>query len=74
MLTFFVGMAHQAGAEVFTQCPPDIDGIDTDGDTIVDNDNVCIHLSSGDGFVTMADGYPTYLGSVICLRLTMKTL
>jgi len=40
---------------VLVQCPPDTDGIDTDGDGIVDNDNVCMHLTSGDGFVKTAD-------------------
>ncbi len=60
-LIFLVGMADQAGAEVFTQCPPDTDGIDTDGDGDADNDNVCVHLSAGDGFVTMADGKPLYI-------------
>lgn len=45
---------------VFIQCPPDIDGIDTDGDGIVDNDHVCIHLGAGDGFVKMADGRLQY--------------
>ena len=43
-------------AEVIAQCPADTDGIDTDGDGIVDNDVVCMHLAAGDGFVNMADG------------------
>ena len=38
-----------AGADVFTQCPADTDGIDTDGDGIADNDHICIHLAAGDG-------------------------
>jgi hypothetical protein len=46
---------------VVLQCPPDIDGIDTDGDGIVDNDNVCLHLGAGDGFTTMADGRVLYM-------------
>jgi len=45
---------------IFLQCPPDTDNIDTDGDGIVDNDHVCMHLGAGDGFVTMADGYLQY--------------
>lgn len=40
---------------VLVQCPPDTDGIDTDGDGIVNNDNVCMHLTSGDGFFKTAD-------------------
>jgi len=43
------------------QCPPDTDGIDTDGDGIVNNDHVCMQIGSGDGFATMADGYPQYM-------------
>ncbi len=40
---------------ILVQCPPDTDGIDTDGDGIVDNDNVCMHVAAGDGFVKTAD-------------------
>jgi FtsP/CotA-like multicopper oxidase with cupredoxin domain len=42
------------------QCPPDVDGLDSDGDGIVNNDHVCIQIGSGDGFATMADGYSQY--------------
>ena len=45
----------QAGAVISTQCPDDTDGIDTDGDGIVDNDNLCIHVTASDGFVNMAN-------------------
>jgi FtsP/CotA-like multicopper oxidase with cupredoxin domain len=48
-------------AEIWSQCPPDEDGIDTDGDGIVDNDHVCMKLSSGDGFLNMADGRLLYM-------------
>ena len=48
-------------AEVITQCPADTDGIDTDGDGIVDNDIVCKHLAAGDGFINMADGKLQYI-------------
>ena len=45
---------------VYVQCPPDTDGLDTDGDGITDNDNVCLHLTAGDGLVKMADGMDLY--------------
>lgn len=48
-------------AEVYTQCPPDTDGIDTDGDGDPNNDNVCMHVSGGDGFTNMADGRLMYM-------------
>jgi len=47
-------------APVFEPMPEDTDGIDTDGDSIVDNDNHYVHLTAGDGFVTMADGNELY--------------
>lgn len=62
--------AGPAEAAVFIQCPTDnweaeqAAGEDLDGDGVVDyeDDNVvCIHLSAGDGFTTMADGYPQYM-------------
>ena len=46
---------------VYVQKPLDVDGVDTDGDGIVDNDNVCMHLAAGDGFVKMADGKSMYI-------------
>jgi len=58
-LIFLIGVTP-SWAEVVYQCPPDTDGIDTDGDGMVNNDHVCIHLAAGDGFVKMADGYPLY--------------
>ena len=61
-LLFCLG-ASPALAEFSVQCPPDTDGVDTDGDDIVDNDHVCVHLSSGDGVVKMADGYDQYIFS-----------
>jgi large repetitive protein len=54
-------VVSQAGAEVLVQCPADTDGIDTDGDGIVDNDIVCKHLAAGDGFINMADGKLQYM-------------
>ncbi len=53
-------MAGMPPTTIKLQCPPDTDGIDTDGDGIVDNDNVCLHLGAGDGFVKMADGKVIY--------------
>lgn len=53
--------AMPAFADYSQQCPPDTDGIDTDGDTIVDNDNICIQMGSGDGFAVMADGKDQYI-------------
>ncbi len=48
-------------ADVFSQCPPDMDGVDTDGDGIVDNDHACVHLTAGDGLITMGDGRIQYI-------------
>jgi FtsP/CotA-like multicopper oxidase with cupredoxin domain len=53
-------LAVPADALYRQQCPPDMDGIDTDGDGIVNNDHVCLQIGSGDGFATMADGYSQY--------------
>jgi hypothetical protein len=41
--------------------PPDIDGIDTDGDGNVTNDYAYVRLAAGDGFVKMADGRDMYV-------------
>jgi FtsP/CotA-like multicopper oxidase with cupredoxin domain len=48
-------------AKVVIQCPPDTDGVDTDGDGDPNNDVVCMHLAAGDGFCTMADGSVQYI-------------
>jgi FtsP/CotA-like multicopper oxidase with cupredoxin domain len=59
-----------AQSDVFIQCPTDnweaeqAATEDLDGDGVIDyqDDNVvCIHLTAGDGFATMADGYPQYM-------------
>ncbi|ORJ52819.1 multicopper oxidase domain-containing protein [Geothermobacter hydrogeniphilus] len=42
------------------QCPPDTDGVDTDGDGIVDNDNICVQIGGGDGYAVMGDGRHLY--------------
>jgi FtsP/CotA-like multicopper oxidase with cupredoxin domain len=52
--------AVAANSQILVQCPPDTDGIDTDGDGIVNNDHVCMHLAAGDGFLNMADGRTLY--------------
>lgn len=52
---------------VYAQCPGDANGDaipdgpvpDTDGDGVPDVK--CLHLTGGDGFVTMADGRPLYM-------------
>ncbi len=47
---------------LFVQCPGD-----TDGDCIIDTPDpahpnaVCMHITSGDGYATMADGEPMYI-------------
>jgi FtsP/CotA-like multicopper oxidase with cupredoxin domain len=45
------------------QCPEDVDGIDADGDGNPDNDIVCVHITAGDGFASMADGRRLYMFS-----------
>jgi len=56
-LIFLVFVALPLGAEVFIQCPGDVNG-----DGISDDPNiVCIQLTAGDGFVSMADGTPMYV-------------
>ncbi len=47
-------------AAINVECPPDTDGIDTDGDGNAGNDHVCIHLAATDGFSKMADGKILY--------------
>ncbi len=60
------GLALPAYGAVFVQCPGDLNG-DADrldaGEAIpaARPNSVCMHLSAGDGFVTMADGYLQYI-------------
>jgi FtsP/CotA-like multicopper oxidase with cupredoxin domain len=58
-----IGIMDTAVAEAVVQCPGDINN-----DAIVDivdpaRSVKCMHLSSGDGFATMADGYLQYIFS-----------
>ncbi len=55
------GLAPAAHGAVFVQCPGD-----SNQDAVIDNPALhpnakCMHLSGGDGFVTMADGYLQYI-------------
>ncbi|MDW7773923.1 MAG: multicopper oxidase domain-containing protein [Desulfobulbaceae bacterium] len=55
--------AQAAGAGVLVQCPGDIDGDaawNSPGEEQPDNTK-CMHLSGGDGFITMADGTLQYI-------------
>ena len=62
LLAFMVfGLIAVTQAKVFSQKPPDRDGIDTDGDGDPNNDHVCIHMAAGDGFINMADGRLQYM-------------
>lgn len=63
------GIAPPGGAGVppgdpvlptFVPPPADMDGVDTDGDSIVDNDHAFARVSGGDGFSRMADGNELY--------------
>jgi len=58
LVLFFLAISP-ARAGILVQCPTD-----TNGDGISDDPNVvCMHISSGDGFVKMADGYGQYMFS-----------
>lgn len=56
------GLALPAYGAVFVQCPGD-----SNGDAVIDSPDPlhpnakCMHLSGGDGFVKMADGYLQYI-------------
>ncbi|MFZ2650956.1 MAG: multicopper oxidase domain-containing protein [Burkholderiaceae bacterium] len=57
-----LGIATSAGAAVFVQCPGD-----TNGDAkwtlteLKPPNTACMHLTAGDGFITMADGRSLYI-------------
>ena len=60
LLALAVGTAPALHAGIYVQCPPDADNVDSDGDGIVDNDHICMHLAAGDGFTKMVDGHDQY--------------
>jgi FtsP/CotA-like multicopper oxidase with cupredoxin domain len=62
-----------AEAAVNVQCPGDTDG-DGDIDVVVNADARCMHISAGDGFVNMADGYLQYIFSFADLTGTDPSL
>jgi FtsP/CotA-like multicopper oxidase with cupredoxin domain len=57
-----LSLVNPVAANIFVQCPGD-----TDGDAIIDTPDPdhphakCMHLSGGDGFITMADGREMYI-------------
>jgi FtsP/CotA-like multicopper oxidase with cupredoxin domain len=62
LLTLAWGLTLPAYGAVFVQCPGD-----TDGDAVIDSPDPqhpnakCMHISGGDGFVKMGDGYLQYI-------------
>lgn len=58
-LLMILALALPSGAGIYVQCPGD-----TDGDAIPESGNAkCMHISGGDGFITMADGSVKYIFS-----------
>ena len=58
-----LGVSSWAHAAVFVQCGPGNNGVDTDGKILAvqpSSDVQCMHLSAGDGFISMADGRSMY--------------
>lgn len=56
-----LGASAPAGAAIFVQCPGDTNGTATwTGSEVKPPNTSCIHLTAGDGFVTMADGRVMY--------------
>ena len=49
-----------AAANIKTQCPNDNDPVDSDANGNKFDDNVCLHLAAGDGFLKMGDGHVLY--------------
>lgn len=60
MLYMMTAPAAHAGISV--QCPGDLDGSATwEGVEVQPPNTKCMHLSAGDGYITMADGLPLYI-------------
>jgi FtsP/CotA-like multicopper oxidase with cupredoxin domain len=60
-----LGASASASAAVFAQCGPDNSGVDSATGAIKPKANLpanveCMHLSAGDGFISMADGRSLY--------------
>jgi FtsP/CotA-like multicopper oxidase with cupredoxin domain len=57
-----LGASSWASAAVFVQCGPGNIGVDPDGKikAVLPADVQCMHLSAGDGFISMADGRSLY--------------
>lgn len=75
-MAVFLLWTMPAGATIFVQCPGDVDGDLIPDATIplgypdegqpnpdYDPNVVCMHITGGDGFTTMADGYDQYMFS-----------
>jgi FtsP/CotA-like multicopper oxidase with cupredoxin domain len=70
-LLLVLGIGAEAAVNV--QCPGDTDG-DGDVDVVVNPNARCMHISAGDGFVNMADGYLQYIFSFADLTGTAPSL
>jgi FtsP/CotA-like multicopper oxidase with cupredoxin domain len=57
-----LGAVQTAPAGVLVQCPGDLDGSASwEGGEVQPPNTKCMHLSGGDGFITMADGTSQYI-------------
>jgi FtsP/CotA-like multicopper oxidase with cupredoxin domain len=57
-----LGASTSASAAVFVQCGPGNNGVDANGKikAVLPDGVQCMHLTAGDGFITMADGRNLY--------------
>ena len=72
-LLLLMGGAGNAGAAAFIQCPGDTNADAIPDGPVLDGNGAprqikCMHLSSGDGFVNMADGKLQYIFSFSACR------